>query len=236
MEKKLHDKELGTITIRRSSKATRYVLKIAGGVIVATMPLKGDEKKMLAFINESREKLIKKLKQHPEVIRLINEETKLQTNTFTLRLFRSERVNFYMTLHDGILNIACPKQTDFENANTQTLLKSFIEQALRHEAKRILPTRLRNLAIQYTFTHAEIKINSSKTRWGSCSMQKNINLSFYLMHLPTHLIDYVLLHELCHTVEMNHGERFWALLDSVTENRAKALRKELKTKALSFIK
>ena len=73
-----------------------------------------------------------------------------------------------------------------------------------------------------------MKINSSKGRWGSCSARKAINLSYYLVLLPKHLIDYVLLHELCHTREMNHGERFWALLNSVTDGKALELREELK--------
>ena len=53
-------------------------------------------------------------------------------------------------------------------------------------------------------------------------------LSYYLMLLPAHLMDYVILHELAHTREMNHGPRFWELLDWMTEGRALALRKELR--------
>ena len=73
-----------------------------------------------------------------------------------------------------------------------------------------------------------MKINSSRGRWGSCSARKDINLSYYLVLLPFRLIDYVLLHELCHTREMNHSERFWQLLDRFTGGKALALRKELK--------
>lgn len=63
---------------------------------------------------------------------------------------------------------------------------------------------------------------------GELLSEKNINLSYYLVLLPSHLIDYVLLHELCHTREMNHSERFWDLLDRFTDGKALALRKELK--------
>ena len=75
--------------------------------------------------------------------------------------------------------------------------------------------------------YEQLKINRSKGRWGSCSAKKHINLSCYLMLLPSHLIDYVLLHELAHMKEMNHSEKFWALLDKLTDGKAKALRKEL---------
>ena len=72
------------------------------------------------------------------------------------------------------------------------------------------------------------RVNVSKGRWGSCSGRKDINLSCYLALLPPHLRDYVMLHELCHTREMNHGPHFWALLDALTDGKAKALREELK--------
>ena len=88
--------------------------------------------------------------------------------------------------------------------------------------------RLEHLSAQCGLSYASVKINSSQGRWGSCSARKNINLSYYLVLLPSHLIDYVLLHELCHTREMNHGERFWDLLNRFTDGKALALRKELK--------
>lgn len=226
MEKKYQDKELGTVTIRRSPKAIRYILKVKDGEVIATMPWQGDEKTLWEFLEKNRAKLLVQLSERAK--RQLDESTVLQTTTFTLHIFRTERKNFYLTLKDGMLHIACPMETDFSQASVQELLNSLLEKALRHEAKRILPDRLIGLAGQYGFTVKGIKIQNSKTRWGSCSTRKMINLSLHLMLLPQHLIDYVLLHELCHTVEMNHSERFWNLMNQVTGNKALQLRRELK--------
>ena len=103
------------------------------------------------------------------------------------------------------------------------------ESELREKAKNYLPARLDFLAKEHQFSYSSVKIRKSRTRWGSCSSKKTINLSFYLMLLPEHLADYVLLHELCHTVYMNHGIEFWKLLDRVTGGQARQLRKELRS-------
>ena len=66
------------------------------------------------------------------------------------------------------------------------------------------------------------------TRWGSCSGLGNINLSLWLMLAPTHLVDYVIKHELAHLNEMNHGPRFWKELDAMTEGQAKMLAREIR--------
>jgi predicted metal-dependent hydrolase len=105
----------------------------------------------------------------------------------------------------------CPEKTDY-NAR-QEWLRKVIVNAIHEEAKRFLPPRLRELAEKHGFKYSQCSVRNSHSRWGSCSGKGNISLSIYLVLLTEELIDYVLLHELCHTVEMNHGERFWAILD-----------------------
>lgn len=227
MEKQIHDKDLGNITLRTSLRATRYTLKISKGRITATMPEGGDETRMLNFILSNKPKLLQALRKHP-ARDLIDETTELQAASFRLHIFRSDRSNFYLTLENEILHIACPRETRFEDDKVQEVLKSLLEKALRHEAKRLLPTRLQGLAKRHNFVVKDVKINNSKTHWGSCTARKSINLSLSLMLLPWHLIDYVLLHELCHTIEMNHSDRFWDLMDKVTDKKAKELRLALK--------
>lgn len=99
---------------------------------------------------------------------------------------------------------------------------------MRREAKAQLPRRVAELAHLYGFDYAGLTIRDSKTRWGSCSGRNTISLSLYLMQVPEHLQDYVILHELCHTVHHDHSPRFWALMDTVTDGRAHALRAELR--------
>lgn len=227
LEKKLHDTELGTITLRKSDRCKRYTLKVSNGRILATMPLHGEDQKMIDFIREKREGLKQLLLKHPEPP-LLEESTILEMASFQMHIHREERKNIRTVLKEGILTVTCPLHVDLKEERIQQLLQEIIENVCRHEAKRLLPERLSRLAKTHGFAFAEVKINNSKTHWGSCTSRKNINLSLYLMKLPWHLIDYVLLHELCHTVEMNHSKRFWELMDKVTTGKALILRKELK--------
>lgn len=81
--------------------------------------------------------------------------------------------------------------------------------ALRREAERLLPPRLNALSEKHGRPYASVAIKQLKRRWGSCDSKRNIALNLFLMELPWEQIDYVLLHELAHTVEMNHSEAFW---------------------------
>lgn len=106
--------------------------------------------------------------------------------------------------------------------------KSLIEE-LRRTAKADLPQRIERIARQTGLRYAKLSIRASCTKWGSCSGQNHISLSLFLMTLPEHLRDFVIIHELCHTVHHNHSPRFHALVDSLTGGCEKALNRELRT-------
>lgn len=86
---------------------------------------------------------------------------------------------------------------------------------MRSEAKSFLPGRLAKLAATHGFSYRRVTIKHNISNWGSCSSKGNINLNLCLMTLPAELQDYVMLHELCHTREMNHGPAFHSLLEAV---------------------
>lgn len=99
---------------------------------------------------------------------------------------------------------------------------------LRQRAKEYLPSRVADLASRFGFKYSRLSIRASRTKWGSCSGVNNISLSLFLMRLPLHLIDFVIIHELCHTVHHDHSRAFHELVDRCTGGRERALQRELK--------
>ena len=105
--------------------------------------------------------------------------------------------------------------------------KARIEE-LRRAAKADLPPRIERIAARTGLKYAKLTIRASRTTWGSCSGRNHISLSLFLMTLPEHLRDYVIVHELCHTVHHNHSPRFHALVDQLVGGHEKALNRELR--------
>ena len=94
----------------------------------------------------------------------------------------------------------------------QLLAKKAIKRALMSETKELLPERIQHMANTYDYKYGSIKIKPMKSRWGSCDSNKDITINCYLIHMPWEVIDYVILHELTHTVHMHHGSEFWTAI------------------------
>lgn len=127
----------------------------------------------------------------------------------------------------GTINFIYPFDKDFYSNEIQLEAKKALKKALYLEAKEYLPKRLDEIAQKFGFKYNKLSLKSHKTRWGSCSYKNNINLNINLMNLENDFIDYVLIHELAHTVEKNHKENFWKIVYDCMPN-AKEIRKELK--------
>lgn len=106
--------------------------------------------------------------------------------------------------------------------------------ALTRQAKQDLPARAAKYAPLLGVAYDRITIRHQKTRWGSCSSKKNLNFNCLLMLAPEAVRDYVVVHELCHLLEMNHSEKFWSLVEGVMPNYD-ASRKWLRTQGKALI-
>ena len=87
--------------------------------------------------------------------------------------------------------------------------------ALAEEAKTVIAQRVTRFAPLVGVTYGNITIRSQRSRWGSCSTKGNLNFNCLLMLAPPEVLDYVVVHELCHRKEMNHSPRFWAEVERV---------------------
>ena len=83
------------------------------------------------------------------------------------------------------------------------------EKELRERAKSVLAQRTAYFARQVGVTYGRITVRDQKTRWGSCSQTGNLNFNFRLILAPLEVLDYVVVHELCHRRQMNHSTQFW---------------------------
>lgn len=92
--------------------------------------------------------------------------------------------------------------------NARKLLSRWV----RIQAKKHLPRFLENVSRQIKLPYAKVTIRDQRTRWGSCSAEKTISLNYKLLFLPPELVRHIIIHELCHTVHLDHSERFWQLV------------------------
>ncbi|MDB5225166.1 MAG: putative metal-dependent hydrolase [Candidatus Adlerbacteria bacterium] len=99
--------------------------------------------------------------------------------------------------------------------------------AHKEAARALVHTRLAHYNRYYNHTLRRVFIKNSKSRWGSCSSKGNLNFSYKLLFLPPEVADYVIVHELCHLREFNHGPHFWALVAQACPEH-KALRQRLR--------
>lgn len=222
--------DLGKVVFKKKSGVKRLIIRVKrSGEINVTVPFfisyKRAEEFLLGkkdWINKTRKKInIEKRKN------LIDENTNYKTFNHTLRIIRYDNKKLKKKISFPFMNVFLPVNMDIRTPECQSYIKKAIEDTYRIEAWDYLPLRLKYLSDKYSLPYSGFSIKKMKTRWGSCSVKNKINLNLYLMALPEELIDYIILHELMHTLVKNHRKEFWDKLQLICPE-AIQLRKKLK--------
>lgn len=206
----IHDDEFGEIIVRRSVRSSSVRISIApNGSLRASMPPYAPLFMLKNFVKSSRQQLRKMLDQQKPSYELkngmqIGKSHKLIVTWGAQTSVKRSGLHIVVHLKDG----DTLTQPMIERAVRDTIIA-----ALRIEAKSYLPKRLAFLADAYGCKYEKVRFSHASSRWGSCSSNGTISLNIALMSLPFELIDYVLIHELCHTKQMNHSPSFWRLVE-----------------------
>jgi predicted metal-dependent hydrolase len=212
--------EIGEI-IRSKRKTLSLIVKGDGSLIVRA-PIRTPKQKIEEFVTQHHGWIIRKQAELQSLEIPIprqyvaGESFVFLGNSFPLQLVRDQKEPLIL---NGSFQLA-------ESASKDA--KSIFERWYRRQARKILAERVSMYASGYGFQYRGIRITSAKTRWGSCSTTGSLNFSWRLIMAPLDQVDYVIVHELIHTIIRNHSKQFWKKLEEIMpdfKERQKWLRK-----------
>ena len=216
----IKDPQLGEIFVRINPRAKNISIRIKrSGEVQVTCPAARSRNRALVFLNEKREWIAKRREEFLSRSRL---EFRLPIQTRLFEILqkgdspRSNKTARYIPTEGH------------SHEDVQCAIKQMLEKIWRIEAKELLPQRMELIAQRCGLKFRNLSFRKSRTRWGSCSGCNDISLNINVMQLPDELVDFIMIHELCHTVHKNHSADFHSLVNRLTGGRESELNKKLK--------
>lgn len=253
IDKLFEDKEFGPVRVMRNRLSRRIGLKVRGRPgkygerISVTVPYLMRYQDGLDFMDRRRDWVRNVLREQDEAAgkaaadgrAMISVRDGLPVHTLVSDiLFRADpelsgKVTVRGSMEDGRLTRTIRFPAEWLGAGGSVsdrarseMLKEVLAGILRKDARPYLAARLAELAERYGFRYRRMTVKHNLSNWGSCSSLGNINLNLNLIRLPKPLCDYVLLHELCHLRERNHGPAFHSILGSLCRDNLARLAAE----------
>ena len=191
----------------RMRKARRYIMRVRpDGSLRVTIPRGGTKTEAIAFLGRHLSWI------HKERARLSREQTPVRWTAGTPVLL--DGVAHHIVVLDGPGGPLVSYAGRSVRVKTLDDVRPVIEADLKVLARERLVPRLTELARQHGLAFTRVSIRGQRSRWGSCSRSGAIALNFRLVQMPPEVCDYVLIHELMHLKQQNHGPRFWALVEA----------------------
>lgn len=228
MQKQVYINKIGEVTFKKDRRFKRLSMRLSeDGQLTVNRPYNIAMHTAQKWVEDQVEWISKsrnKLKERESKKSIFTIGSQYQTYKHTIHIVEGKSSS-----KGNILNIGVPPEIlqNIERKETQDAFRAIINNVYAKEAKEELPIRVCELANKHHFSFNKLSFRNNKSRWGSCSSDKNISLNVHLMRLPDKLIDYIILHELCHTIEMNHSAAFWKLLEKVCPE-SEQYKKEIK--------
>jgi len=207
------------VTVRRSLRARRLSLQIesAKPEMVLVIPRYALSMQIDAFIKEQTpwiekhwNQALKKAAKRPRREYRDGDQYFYFGETLTLKLIPSVRWTPRARVAEDTLEVYLHKATSM--ADGKQAIKKAVEDFYKKKAGEVILDRLQYFNEHYSLRYNRVTFRNQKTRWGSCSSAKNLNFNWRLIMAPIEIIDYVVVHELCHLKHMNHSAAFWKLV------------------------
>jgi predicted metal-dependent hydrolase len=222
----LSNGQLLNIKIKRSTRSKSIQLKANIYGIHVVAPVNYDFQNITRFIHSRKDWISKVYKYYAKFVEKFGQENGSSENflTFLGSVYKLQIVNDIISYNivSGNLKVITFHVTD------RRKYKQDIMAWYKRETSKIIFERLPLLSRKLDLKYNRVLIKSQKSRWGSCSKNKNLNFNLLLAALPSEVIDYVIIHELIHLIELNHSKRFWDLVkkkDPNYKNHRKVLRR-----------
>lgn len=228
----IHIDSVGEVSFSKNKRSTRIRLTVKSKGISVSLPFSVSYSEAIRFVETKADWIKQQQSKMVSGLPVFGPDSEFTTKFHRLKISLGNFQKVGNRIGNGIVQFLIPEKYDYKNEIIQEGIRKILVEVMRYEAKVYLPKRLDELAKKHGFKYRQVYIKNAQTRWGSCSSENNINLNLHLMRLPNHLIDYVILHELAHTIEKNHGPRFWNLLERMVDDPQK-LRKEMKVYSVS---
>ena len=201
-------------TIKKSSRARYLRIKIDNsGEVIVTIPSRINERHGHDFVSKNSSWVLAKLKE----VNYNKTEYKFESGEFLPYL--GEEIKLLFKKDDrkypkgGIHSDTMLIMANEEDINDKKKIREAIIKTYKKYFRTIIEEAVEEYTKVYGFKYNRIAIKDNKTNWGSCSSKKNLNFNWKLIFAPLDVIDYVVVHEVCHLKEQNHSSRFWDLVE-----------------------
>lgn len=218
------------VTIKKHPRARHVKIKatLKQGIELV-VPNRFNQKEIPFILEQNRlwiEKQLKKLQAQAAIVK----PDELPVEIIFAAINQTWRVSYIAAAEKTIKLITRPHQEIvlFGDIDNKALCKKLLVMWAKYQARKYLPQQLKLISAQTKLAFTKVTIRNQTSRWGSCSATKSINLNYKLIFLPPAFVQHILLHELCHTVHLNHSAKFWQLVamhDANWEEHRRLIRK-----------